>query len=70
MQMAAWRRYGTEDHVAGLYKRLAYACRYGRAGLLDAMVCDTVTLQRFCNAVAEIVDEENEASAGTRRGRT
>jgi len=43
-------------------KRVAYATRYGGAGLAEALELDQVFLQDFIEAVSGIVHEENKSS--------
>ena len=44
-----------------LWKRVAYATRYGRATLGEAMSLGQDDLQAFIEAVGEIVKEENQS---------
>ncbi len=59
---AAWRLVGTEDALQRLWKRVAYATRYGHVGLNEALSIDNHKLQGFLDAVSELVAEENKAS--------
>lgn len=54
----AWRLAGTEETYKARVKRLAYASRYGRAGEWMFHVGSDF-LDDFCEAVNEIVGEEN-----------
>ncbi len=54
----AWQEAGTEATYKARVKRLAFASRYGRAGEWMFYV-GTDFLQDFCEAVGEIVEEEN-----------
>jgi hypothetical protein len=57
--MMIWREPGTaEESYRQHIKRLAYACRYGHAAPFVFGV-DSGFLQDFCNALGEIVEEEN-----------
>lgn len=49
------------DFVRRRMKLVAYACRYGKAGLDAALSCDGELLGLFCEAVNEIVEEESRA---------
>lgn len=53
-----WSLVGPEEVARKRMKQVAYACRYGKAGLLDAMSVDLSVLMEFISAVAEIVEEE------------
>lgn len=55
----AWREHGTEDAVGMLWKRVAYATRYGRCGLGEAMGLGQDDLESYIQAVSAIVKEEN-----------
>lgn len=59
---AAWARAGTEKTYRLLMRRHAYASRYGHAGawLWDA---DSELVGDFCEALDEIVREENRGRA-------
>ncbi len=58
----AWKGVGTEGAEKLVWKRVAYATRYGKAGLLEALELDQYALQGFLEAVSDIVQEENAAS--------
>lgn len=53
-----WVKAGTEATEKLHYRRLAYACRYGKAAAF-ALAVDGDFLSRFCEAIGEIVEEEN-----------
>lgn len=53
-----WRIAGTEETYKQTVKRLAFATRYGHAG--EWVFHEGVDfLQDYCEALAEIVEEEN-----------
>ena len=68
--MAVWLGYafawqglgGTEAGIKQVMKRVAYACRYGNASMVDALTIDQMVLQDFIDAVSDIVREENSSS--------
>jgi len=60
--ISTWERYG-EDVPQEIWKKVAYACRYGHIGLREAMGLPQSALSYFCIALNEIVKEENEAAA-------
>jgi hypothetical protein len=68
-QVIAWRKQGTEVPLELLWKRVAYATRYGRASLTEALQLDEWALIQFCQAVSEIVRDENH-SPGSLQNRT
>lgn len=47
-----------------VWKRVAYATRYGRIGLAEAMGLDQHALGAFLQALSEIVGEENRQGGG------
>jgi hypothetical protein len=55
----AWREHHVDEAVAMLWRRVAYATRYGRIGLGEAMALGQDDLQAFISAVSSIVQEEN-----------
>lgn len=50
---------GTEEAIHKLWKRVAYATRYGHAGLEDVLHMPQEHLQGYLEALNEIVGEEN-----------
>ncbi len=58
----AWRQHDPEEAVHQLWRRVAYATRYGRAGLGEVMGLEQSHLEGFLRAVVSIVEEENEAN--------
>jgi hypothetical protein len=58
----AWRAHGTDDAESILWRRVAYSCRYGRIGLGEAMGLGQDHLQRFIEALGELVKDENPTS--------
>jgi hypothetical protein len=48
--------------IAHLWKRVAYACRYGNASITEASHLPMEQLGGFLNALSEIVEEENAAN--------
>lgn len=60
----AWQEVGTADGERLLWKRVAYACRYGKGvSVVEALRLDSASLSAFLQAVGEIVQEENRASS-------
>ena len=62
MQIAwqmAWQRVGTTEAVRKLWSRIAYATRYGRIALTEAVRLDQTQLSRYLEALSEIVKSEN-----------
>lgn len=57
-----WDRNGTDAGAKKVWRRIAYATRYGNAGLTEALELDQMALQDYLEAVSEIVQEENQAS--------
>lgn len=55
----AWEKVGTEEALHRCWKRVAYATRYGKAGLRDALSMCSLSLQDYLEAVSELVQEEN-----------
>lgn len=53
---------GTKAGVRRVWKRVAYATRYGKIGLSEAMSLDQMHLTEFIDAVGDIVQEENRAN--------
>lgn len=51
-----------EMSIAHLWKRVAYACRYGNASITEASNLPMEQLGGFLNALSEIVEEENAAN--------
>jgi hypothetical protein len=45
-----------------LWRMLAVACRYGRAGLLDALDMPIRSLALFNEAVGDLIEAENKTS--------
>lgn len=62
--MIASRKGGTEESLKLIWKRVAYATRYGRAGLHEALTLDQESLQGFLDAVGDLVEQENRAGSG------
>jgi hypothetical protein len=59
----AWQQMGTEPATALIWKRVAYATRYGHCGLREALSeLPLRALTAYTLALAEIVEEENEAN--------
>ncbi len=58
-RVVASNKVGQEEPQKRIWKRLAYATRYGKAGLLDAASMCADSLQSFLEAVSDIVEEEN-----------
>lgn len=58
--VAAWEDDGPDEALRLIWKRVAYATRYGRAGLGDALKLDCGALQGYLDAVGELVTEEAE----------
>ena len=54
------------DHVRRLWRRLAFATRYGHTPLSEVLDLDERYLGEYCDALAQIVKEEN-APKGRRR---
>lgn len=50
---------GTQEAERLVWKRVAYAGRYGRAGLLEALRLPSDAMDSYLEALAEIVREEN-----------
>lgn len=65
----AWRRHTEEPGLELLWKRVAFATRYGRAGLEEALSMPQGALQSFLEAVGRIVEEENKRPAFSDRER-
>lgn len=59
----AWREHDLEEALALLWKRVAYATRYGRASLGEVLGLDQSHLEQYLRAVVKIVDEENESNS-------
>jgi hypothetical protein len=55
----AWRRVGTEEALELLWDQMAYATRYGRASLGEALRLDTRALDRYLSAVVRIIKNES-----------
>lgn len=55
----AWQKQGTEDGLRLVWKRVAYATRYGRVGLSEALGLGQDHLQEYIEALGDIVGEEN-----------
>ena len=60
----AWRELDVEDARGRVWERVAYATRYGRAGLADVLRLDHGHLEDYCRAVVKIVKQENESQGG------
>jgi hypothetical protein len=58
----AWREHDLDDAVGLLWKRVAYATRYGRASLTEVLGLDQSHLERFLRALVDLVNEENESN--------
>lgn len=54
-----WSRQSIEGHEARVWRRLAYATRYGHIPLSEALSLGTYELLQFNNALNDIVGEEN-----------
>ena len=55
----AWSKIGTERPLRELWSRIAYATRYGRITLTEAVELDQWQLNRFLVALNELVRQEN-----------
>lgn len=53
---------GTEEAERLVWKRVAYAGRYGRASLTEALSLPEHHLSNYLEALADIVREENRPS--------
>lgn len=62
--MLAWQQRDPEEVLEQLWKRVAYATRYGRIGLEEAMGLDQHALGAFLQALSEIVADENKQGGG------
>lgn len=63
--IGAWIKAADQEEMLGkVWRRVAYATRYGKAGLNEALSMPQEDLAWFCQAVGEIVDEENRAARG------
>lgn len=62
--VVAWKANDTEAALSLLWRRVAYATRYGRATLGEALNLDPWALGAFCEAVSEIVSQENKSGGG------
>lgn len=58
--MLAWRDHDIEEATGLLWSRVAYATRYGRATLGEALGMDQFHLERYLRAVAKIVEQEQD----------
>ncbi len=58
----AWRAVSTEEALELLWRNVAYATRYGRATLTEALLLDQLALEQFLGAVGSIVEKENETT--------
>jgi hypothetical protein len=58
----AWKM-DASDRISEIWKRLAFATRYGRAGLGEAMALPIDDLTSYISAVAEIMSEEKASIA-------
>lgn len=58
----AWKEHDLEEALALLWKRVAYATRYGRASLGEVLGLDQSHLEQYLRAVVAIVNEENESN--------
>jgi hypothetical protein len=65
----AWREHHVDDAVALLWKRVAYATRYGRIGLEEAMGLGQEDLQAYIEALGDIVRDENPRDPGALQNR-
>lgn len=57
--MLAWREHDPEEALDLLWRRVAYATRYGRAGLGEVLQLDQGDLNHYLEALAKIVEGEN-----------
>jgi hypothetical protein len=62
----AWEQVGVESALGVVWKRVAYATRYGHCGLGEALRMPQEQLQHYLDALSEIVQEENEANKPSR----
>lgn len=51
-----------EDGIEAIYKRVAYACRYGNQSLDEMMHTAHPHMDQFIFQLGEIVEEENKSS--------
>ena len=65
----SWREHHTDDAVALLWKRVAYATRYGRAGLEEALCLGQDHLDQYIRALSDLVKDENPQSASSLHNR-
>lgn len=62
-QVFAWRSIGEEEGRRLVWKRVAYATRYGKGcSLVEALNLDNHALSGYLGALGELVREENEAN--------
>lgn len=60
----AWQEVGTGDGERLLWKRVAYACRYGKGvSVVEALRLDSASLSAFLQAVGDIVQEESRTAS-------
>jgi hypothetical protein len=63
----AWRAVGVEEGLAKVWKRVAYATRYGKGcGLEEALNLDGYQLNGYLEALGTLVEEENAANKARR----
>lgn len=51
--------YWAKDAIDRIFRRVAFACRYGHIGYQEAMDMPVRDLNEFCSALSEMIKEEN-----------
>jgi hypothetical protein len=54
-----WKRYGVEGRINEIWDMIAYATRYGRATLTEALRLPEQHSNSYLSAIARIIEKEN-----------